>query len=212
MRFLDELNFDAELAQAVNITPQHIQDSAAHDQAFREQVVPQASIPHEGDVARKFKRLYIRQEDIVSFGHTPGCPRCEHSMRYGAGRTNIPHSDLCRQRIAAELRGSEVGRRRLAEHDRRTNQQIAGQIQQQHEVPQMDAPVAQGEIVRDGRAEASKSVVPSHFLIVPDAPSQRQLQRQAVIYVIDRYQKQNSLETIMIKKRRAAPCPPRGSR
>ena len=72
MRFPDELNFDAELAQAVKITPQRIRESAAHDQAFREQVVPQVSIPHEGDVARKFKRLYIRQEDIVSFGFTPG--------------------------------------------------------------------------------------------------------------------------------------------
>ena len=161
MRFPDELKIDAKLAQAVNITPQRIHDSAARDQAFREQVVPQSSIPHEGDVAQKFKRLYIRQEDIVSFGHAPGCPRCEHSMRYGAGRTNIPHSDFCRQRIAAELRGSEAGRRRLAEHDRSTKQQIAEQIQQQHEIPQMDAPVALGEIVRDGRAEASSSVVPS---------------------------------------------------
>ena len=80
MRFPDELKFDAELAQAVNITPQHIHDSTIHDQAFREQVIPQASIPHEGDSVRKFKRLYIRQEDIISFGHTPGCPRCEHAM------------------------------------------------------------------------------------------------------------------------------------
>ena len=77
-------------------------------------------------------------------------------MRYGAGRTNIPHSDICRQRIAAELRGSEAGRRRLDEHKRRTSHQIAEQIHQQ-EIPQMDAPVAQGEIMRDGRAEASQA-------------------------------------------------------
>ena len=73
-------------------------------------------------------------------------------MVYGGGRTNIPHSDLCRRRIAAELRGSEAGRRRLDEHDRRTNHQIAKQIQQQQEIPQLDAPVAQAEIMRDGRA------------------------------------------------------------
>ena len=48
MRFFDELKFDAEGAQAVNITPQHIHDSTIHDQAFREQVIPQASILHEG--------------------------------------------------------------------------------------------------------------------------------------------------------------------
>ena len=40
MRFPDELKFDAELAQAVNITPQHIHDSTIHDRAFREQVIP----------------------------------------------------------------------------------------------------------------------------------------------------------------------------
>ena len=70
----DELKFDPELAQTVNILPQHVHESAPHDQAFREQVIPQASIPHEGDVDKKLKRLYIRQNDIVTFGHTPGLP------------------------------------------------------------------------------------------------------------------------------------------
>ena len=70
MCFLDELKFDPEMDQAVNISPQHVHESAPHDQEFREQVISQASIPHEGDVARKFKRLYIWQDDIVTFGHT----------------------------------------------------------------------------------------------------------------------------------------------
>ena len=95
MRLPDELKFDADIAQAVNIAPQHVRDPRVHE-GFREQVIPQASIPTEEDSACKFKRLYIRQEDINTFGHTPGCPRFEHAMRYGNGRTNIPHSDLCR--------------------------------------------------------------------------------------------------------------------
>ena len=95
-------------------------------------------------------------------------------MRYGAGRTSIPHSDLCRQRIAAELRGSEAGRRRLDEHERRTNHQLAEQIQQQQEIPQMDALVAQGLIMRDGRAEASQSAAPPHRLSFHGAPSRTQ--------------------------------------
>ena len=77
MRSPDKLTFDADLAQAVNIAPQHIHDSKIHDQAFREQVIPQASIPHEGDGARKFKRLCIRQEDINAFGQTHDCAMCE---------------------------------------------------------------------------------------------------------------------------------------
>ena len=55
MRFPDELKFDPELAQAVNISSQHVHASAPHDQAFRGQVIPQSSIPHEEDVARKFQ-------------------------------------------------------------------------------------------------------------------------------------------------------------
>ena len=139
MTFPDKLKFDADLEQAVDVAPQHIHDSKIHDQVCREQVIPQASIPHEGDGARKFKRLYIPQEDINTFVHTPGCLRCEHAMRYGNGRTIITHSDLCMQRIAEELCGTEVGRHRLDEHDRRTNEQIAQQIEQQQKGPQLDA-------------------------------------------------------------------------
>ena len=40
MRYPDELKFDPELAQTVNILPQHVHESAPHDQAFREQVIP----------------------------------------------------------------------------------------------------------------------------------------------------------------------------
>ena len=51
----------------------------------------------------------------------------------------------------------------------------------------------------------------AHFLTFPNAPSQQQSQRQAATYVIDQYK--NPLQNIMmIKKRRAAPYPPRGSR
>ena len=51
---------------------------------------------------------------------------------------------------------------------------------------------------------------PLHFLIFLSALSQQQLQRQAVIYVIDRYQK--PLQNIMAKRRRAAAVSQRGSR
>ena len=67
MRFPDESKFDPELAQAVNISPQHVHAPAPHDQAIREQFIPQASIPHEGDVDRTFKRLYIWQNDVVTY-------------------------------------------------------------------------------------------------------------------------------------------------
>ena len=50
MRFPDELKCDVDMAQAVNITPQHIHDSSAHDDAFREPIFPQAPIPGVGRI------------------------------------------------------------------------------------------------------------------------------------------------------------------
>ena len=103
MRYLDQRKFDPEATQMVIILPQQVHESTPHDQAFREQVIPQASIPHEGDVDKKLKRLYISQNDIVTFGHTPGCPRCERSMEYGAGRR--PHN-------SPPLRSLQIAHRR----------------------------------------------------------------------------------------------------
>ena len=79
----------------------------------------------------------------------------------------MPHSDQCRVRIAEGLRGTDAGRRRLEEFERRTNQQIAIEIQREENKVRMDAPVVQGEIVGDGQAVASSAPVPLHFLIYP---------------------------------------------
>ena len=52
MRFPDELKFDADMAQAVRISPQHIHESETHDAAFREPILPQSPIPGVGENAR----------------------------------------------------------------------------------------------------------------------------------------------------------------
>ena len=107
MRFPDELKFDVDMAQAVNITPQHIHESEVHDAAFREPIFPQAPIPGVGENARAFKRLDVKQADLDAFGYTPDCVRCRYAMKYAPGRTKMPHSDQCRARIAEAL--SQVG-------------------------------------------------------------------------------------------------------
>ena len=56
----------------------------------------------------------------------------------------MPHSDQCRVRIAEALRGTDTGRRRLKEFERRTNQQITIDIQRDENKVRMDAPAAQG--------------------------------------------------------------------
>ena len=122
MRFPDELKFDADMAQAVRTSLQHIHEYEAHDTAFREPIFPQAPIPGVGENARSLKRLYVKQADLDAFGYTPDCVRCNHALKYGSGRTNIPCSDQCRTRIAEALQGTEAGRRRLDEFEMRTNQ------------------------------------------------------------------------------------------
>ena len=98
-----------------------------------------------GENAVSFKRLYVKQADLDAFGYTPDCIRCKHAMKYGPGRTNTPHSEPCRMRIAEALRGTEAGRKRLAAFETRTNQQLATEIQRSTEL-QMDAPAAQGRL------------------------------------------------------------------
>ena len=46
--FPDEFSFDVDMAQAVNITPQHIHECEVHDAAFQEPIFPQAPIPGWG--------------------------------------------------------------------------------------------------------------------------------------------------------------------
>ena len=57
MRFPDEPKFDVDMVQAVNITRQHIHDSSAHDEAFREPIFPEVPIPGVGENARAFNWL-----------------------------------------------------------------------------------------------------------------------------------------------------------
>ena len=163
MRFPDELKFDADMAQAVKISPQHIHESEAHDAAFREPIFPQASIPAVGESARSFKKLYAKRADLEVFGYAPDCVRCKHALIYALGQTNTPHRQQCRTRIAAALRRTEVGRRRLDEFEKRTNQQIAIEIQRDQNKLRMDAPDAQGKIVSDGKAAASSAAARPQF-------------------------------------------------
>ena len=95
-----------------------------------------------------FKRLHVRHEDPNAFGYAPGGVRCKHAMKDGPGRTTDPHSDACGRRIAEALRGTDAGRRRIDEFEKRTNQEIAPGIQRNQDNTTLGAPVAQGEIGR----------------------------------------------------------------
>ena len=121
MRFPNEHKFDVDMAQAVNRTPQHIHDTSAHDDVFKEQYFRKLPFQAWGECEVIQEALSVKQADPEAFGYTPDCVRCKHAMKYGPGRINMPRSDQCRTRIAEALRGTEVGRKRLNVFETRTN-------------------------------------------------------------------------------------------
>ena len=55
------------------------------------------------------RQVYIKPADLEQFGLTRGCPRRDHQISHGPGRTSKPHSQTCRMRIMAELAKAAAG-------------------------------------------------------------------------------------------------------
>ena len=90
------------------------------------------------------RRIYIRQSDYEAHGLTDHCPRCEHTKRYGPGRTTKPHSQECRDRIVEELAKTPEGQARIKSATERAEKSVAEHIEQQ-------VPSAEGEKSLDVR-------------------------------------------------------------
>ena len=65
-------------------------------------------------------------------------------MKYGAGRTTVPHSERCRQRIMEEMAKSDVGQQRISEATERLDRAVAD-VGQQYRADIQQQPAAQGE-------------------------------------------------------------------
>ena len=90
------------------------------------------------------RRIYIRQSDYDTYGLTDNCPRCEHTKRYGPGRSTKPHSQECRDRIVGHLSKTPEGLARIKSAEERGERSLLEHAEQQD-------PNAQGEkgVVRD---------------------------------------------------------------
>ena len=96
--------------------------------------------PKADEPSRKSRRLYIKLSDVEAYGYTEGCPKCDHDLKYGFGRTTKGHSDKCRARITAELAKTPAGRERIAAAIGRLEQYVSEYIEKHdQQVP------AQGE-------------------------------------------------------------------
>ena len=71
--------------------PWSLHEAKAPEVVFKDAV---ESRPTGNALIRAARRVYIKAKDIERWGYTSGCPKCEHEMRYGAGRTTVPHSDI----------------------------------------------------------------------------------------------------------------------
>ena len=85
-------------------------------------------------------QVHIKPSDIERFGSTRGCPKCDHELNYGPGRTSKGNSKKCRDRFMGELAKTAEGRIRSAAAAARMDQTVA-ELGQQHR-----ADLPQGEM------------------------------------------------------------------
>ena len=111
MRLPNVQKWNKDAMAAVRITPWNLHEAAKPDVIFREKV--DARPEPEGQV-QLARRVYIKPADIAQYGYISGCPKCEHEMKYGAGRSSAPHSEKCRQRIMEDLAKTDEGQARIA--------------------------------------------------------------------------------------------------
>ena len=71
------------------------------------------------------RRLYVKASDIEEFGYTRGCPKCDHALEYGPGRTSKPYSKRCWDRIMGELAKTAAGQARIAAASERLDKTVA---------------------------------------------------------------------------------------
>ena len=105
-RLPDVQKWSKEAIATITMRPWQLHEAKEPKVVFQEQVEKQQQAAAEQP--REARRLYIKRSDVEMYGYTQGCPKCDHDMRYGFGRTTKGHSDMCRSRIMAELAKTEA--------------------------------------------------------------------------------------------------------
>ena len=124
------------------LTPYGCHAPAQPGVTFKEAVDEKLEQPPEG--VRQTRRVPITQDDLNEFGYTQGCQRCDHSLRYGYGRTIMAHSEACRPRSYAKLKRTVKGRARIEHMERRPNEAISDEIERQHGEAAEEGPLSKG--------------------------------------------------------------------
>ena len=113
VRLPDVEKWSMEKIAGVTQRPHQLHENSEPQVVFREPADAQAETAAEAPL-QIARRLYIKKSDVEMFGYTQGCPKCNHDLQYGFGRTTKGHSNACRARITAKLMETEAGRARIA--------------------------------------------------------------------------------------------------
>ena len=97
----DHQKWSSESLAKIQATPWDIHNATEPEVLFPEAKTDDQKAQPEAEALPR--RVYIKASDIDSFGHTVGCPRCEHAIRHGHGETSKPHSETCRARFMGEF-------------------------------------------------------------------------------------------------------------
>ena len=108
--------WNRDWVQKINVIPLTLHVPKDPEVVFREAVHEPGANTRVGKQP-KARNVYLKPTDFLppprGFGATGGCPRCDHDGTWGPGRTNKPHSQVCKDRIVAELRKTLEGLARL---------------------------------------------------------------------------------------------------
>ena len=75
------------------------------------------------------REFRINQSDLDQHGYTDGCPQCAHIQRYGRTRPGGRHTERCRGRVREAVGATDIGKKRLEDHEERVNRAIAERIE-----------------------------------------------------------------------------------
>ena len=119
--------WSADRLASLQATPWSIYERPATRVRFRVDAPAGAEEATESPAALRHMR--INTEDLDRHGYTDGCVQCTYIRRHRRARPGASHSHTCRARMMEAIGQTEAGKRRIAQHDERTNELMARELE-----------------------------------------------------------------------------------
>ena len=119
------------------------------------------------------RHMRINKDDLDRHGYTDGCVQCTYIRRHGRARPGATHSHTCRARVMEAISQTEAGQRRIAQHDERTNELMARELERADKLQARAAAPPPTEFLPAAGAEASASAAASGPTVSVPSPAPR---------------------------------------